>query len=58
MKLFPHEVSEGVAEFSVWAPQARSVDVVFADARHPLRPCGSGRWKVALDAVRAGEPYR
>ena len=58
MKLSPHELNEGRAVFRVWAPRARTLEVVFGDARHALRPVEGGHWRVDLEAQRADAPYR
>ena len=46
------------ARFSVWAPLARSVEIVFDDARYALLEGEGGRWQIELDATRAAAPYR
>ncbi|HEX6247468.1 MAG TPA: alpha-amylase family glycosyl hydrolase, partial [Nocardioidaceae bacterium] len=37
-------------EFTVWAPRARSVDLLLPDARHPMVPGEEGHWHVAAEA--------
>jgi maltooligosyltrehalose trehalohydrolase len=37
-------------EFTVWAPGARSVDLLLAGGRQPMRPGTHGHWHVAAEA--------
>jgi maltooligosyltrehalose trehalohydrolase len=46
------------ARFWVWAPRARSVEIVFDDARHALVPADGGCWEVDLPGPRALCAYR
>jgi maltooligosyltrehalose trehalohydrolase len=43
--------------FSVWAPHAKSVDLLLDERRIPLAPAGQGYWQVDIPA-RAGQDYR
>jgi maltooligosyltrehalose trehalohydrolase len=43
-------------EFTVWAPRARSVDLLLPDARHPMSAGERGHWHVAVEAA-PGSPY-
>jgi maltooligosyltrehalose trehalohydrolase len=49
-----------MTRFAVWAPHAgERVEVVLADARHPMEPARSGWWRADLDDADApvGTPY-
>ncbi len=43
--------------FEVWAPIARTVDVLIDDARHPLRSSDGGWWKAEVDHAGPGSRY-
>jgi maltooligosyltrehalose trehalohydrolase len=40
-------------EFTVWAPRARSVDLLLPDARHPMSPGRHGHWHVTVEVAPA-----
>jgi maltooligosyltrehalose trehalohydrolase len=44
--------------FSVWAPFARSVDLVLSDERLAMRRQSDDHWSIELDAGRARAGYR
>jgi maltooligosyltrehalose trehalohydrolase len=44
--------------FSVWAPQAKSVDLVFATRRIALQPAGGGHWEAEAAPADARDGYR
>ena len=43
--------------FSVWAPQAQSVDLLLDERRIPLAPAGQGYWQADVPAA-AGQRYK
>jgi maltooligosyltrehalose trehalohydrolase len=57
-------VSSGVVDsgidmiFSVWAPGAKSVDLVLAERRIALRPVGEGHWQSDVEESDARQGYR
>jgi len=44
--------------FTLWAPRARSVELVSGEERVALEPAPGGRWQVELDGGRLGAGYR
>jgi malto-oligosyltrehalose trehalohydrolase len=47
----------GVA-FSLWAPNAKRVDVVIDGNKHPMQPAQNGWFEIELKGLRAGTRYR
>ncbi len=44
--------------FSVWAPLAKSVDMIVSDRRIPLQPALEGNWTVDVDPAQLGGGYK
>jgi maltooligosyltrehalose trehalohydrolase len=44
--------------FSVWAPKAKSVDLLWAAQRIAMRQSEGGHWEVEVDGARAGDRYQ
>jgi maltooligosyltrehalose trehalohydrolase len=44
--------------FSVWAPDAKSVDLLLAEQRIALHPAGGGHWQSEVEESQAGQGYR
>jgi maltooligosyltrehalose trehalohydrolase len=44
--------------FSVWAPTAESVELLWSEQRLPLHKGAEGYWQIDVDGARAGDRYR
>ena len=44
-------------KFRVWAPNAKQVEVVFANRRHPMNPGDLGCWSASIESAQGGTDY-
>jgi len=60
MPMGAHVEDDGRVRFRLWAPSARSVDLLLAgtDAPRPLLPMPAGWYEATIDDARAGRRYR
>lgn len=64
MQIGPHQAGAGQWRYSLWAPRARSVDLLLGDSPGvldvvvPMEAAGQGYWRAETNHARPGRRYR